>query len=625
MSGKMDRSFSAPGLMKLGMELPKSGYFGRKSTFSFAAASNLASAVDLHKTPVTQEGKDLAASRKAANWRTATNAPLADPMTEEDFIPKNMRYPKIIPAWLKHDKQVLRFYGFFQEAVVERPDENSRYRHVSIMYYMEDGTISMTEPKVENSGIPQGAFLKRHRVPRDDGLGFIGPDDFRIGQEITFYGRTYHLSGCDRFTRWFYEENGIALGEDESMVTDAWQKSYKLKKTIEKGGMPPTKSAIDAKNLTKFQIGHPPADKKMIQFLLNDRKVLRFKAYWDDVTPYGARIYLIVHYYLGDNTVEINEAHCRNSGRDAYPVFMKRGPLYKQNEVVAVPGILTSDTPPYLPEDMVVGKTIDVWGRQLMLYECDEFTQEFYKKYLEIDQMANRIDVSEKPLRHIKLAPPPHNGVGKPEDSLINTQMIVPKAPKIDLERMMVLTGEVLRFECKMVNGEPEDELRRLVIAYYPADDDVAVFEVPVRNSGHMGGKFADKRRIVNPDTGEYFKLSDLFVGQTVTIASQPLHIIRADEHALQFLEARPDQFPYADPVACARRLLPLADHPEMNDPMGIQPDRLKQLAAEAGVPIVNHEIITLLRNFGVEAASEGGAPAVLGAKVLECAAGRRR
>ena len=31
--------------------------------------------------------------------------------------------------------------------------------------------------------------------------------------------------------------------------------------------------------------------------------------------------------------------------------------------------------------------------------------------------------------------------------------------------------------------------------------------QVPVRNSGHMGGKFADKRRIKNPDTGDYFKL----------------------------------------------------------------------------------------------------------------------
>ena len=34
---------------------------------------------------------------------------------------------------------------------------------------------------------------------------------------------------------------------------------------------------------------------------------------------YGARLYFIVHYFLADNTVEINMANSRNSGRDPYP------------------------------------------------------------------------------------------------------------------------------------------------------------------------------------------------------------------------------------------------------------------------------------------------------------------
>lgn len=29
-----------------------------------------------------------------------------------------------------------------------------------------------------------------------------------------------------------------------------------------------------------------------------------------------------------------------------------------------------------------------------------------------------------------------------------------------------------------MINGEPEDELRRLIIAFYPADGEMAAFEV---------------------------------------------------------------------------------------------------------------------------------------------------
>lgn len=38
-----------------------------------------------------------------------------------------------------------------------------------------------------------------------------------------------------------------------------------------------------------------------------DRKVLRFKGYWDDHTKYGARLYFNIHYYLADNTMEFNE------------------------------------------------------------------------------------------------------------------------------------------------------------------------------------------------------------------------------------------------------------------------------------------------------------------------------
>ena len=42
----------------------------------------------------------------------------------------------------------------------------------------------------------------------------------------------------------------------------------------------------------------------------------------------------------------------------------------------------------------------------------------------------------------------------------------------MDLEKLMVYTGEVLRFEAKMANGLVEDEMRVLVIAYYPHDDE---------------------------------------------------------------------------------------------------------------------------------------------------------
>lgn len=51
--------------------------------------------------------------------------------------------------------QVLRFYGYFQEAVTESNIENHRVRRVVLMYYLEDDSVQVTEPKQDNSGIPQ--------------------------------------------------------------------------------------------------------------------------------------------------------------------------------------------------------------------------------------------------------------------------------------------------------------------------------------------------------------------------------------------------------------------------------------------------------------------------------------
>lgn len=73
--------------------------------------------------------------------------------------------PRVQPPWLKYDRKVLRFKGFFQEHVVESPLENYRVRKCLVYFYLSDATIHVTEPRVENSGIPQGIFIKRSRVP----------------------------------------------------------------------------------------------------------------------------------------------------------------------------------------------------------------------------------------------------------------------------------------------------------------------------------------------------------------------------------------------------------------------------------------------------------------------------
>lgn len=65
------------------------------------------------------------------------------------------------------------------------------------------------------------------------------------------------------------------------------------------------------------------------QFLNHDRQVLRFYGYWDDRgTENGTLHNLIVHYYLGDDTVQIKEVWWE-CGIEKGSMFTKRAKLPK--------------------------------------------------------------------------------------------------------------------------------------------------------------------------------------------------------------------------------------------------------------------------------------------------------
>ncbi len=100
----------------------------------------------------------------------------------------------------------MRFFGFFKESVVESRLENYRIRNVVIMYYLEDQTLMITEPRETNSGTPQGQFLKRQQVIKQDGSNtpYI-PTDFRVGLDVGILGRSIRIFDCDQYTREFFE------------------------------------------------------------------------------------------------------------------------------------------------------------------------------------------------------------------------------------------------------------------------------------------------------------------------------------------------------------------------------------------------------------------------------------
>lgn len=78
-------------------------------------------------------------------------------------------------------------------------------RKVVVFYFLEDHTVMISEPKEENSGVPQGKFLKRRQVLKEgkSGLSLL-PSDLKIGQDVVILGKHFRLTDCDEYTREFY-------------------------------------------------------------------------------------------------------------------------------------------------------------------------------------------------------------------------------------------------------------------------------------------------------------------------------------------------------------------------------------------------------------------------------------
>ena len=92
------------------------------------------------------------------------------------------------PDYVKLDKKVLRFFGYFKESIVEEELESGRIRLLVIYYYLTDDTISIVDTRQENSGIPQGGFLSRGKIYKKDG-SLLSFKDFKIGGDILIYSK----------------------------------------------------------------------------------------------------------------------------------------------------------------------------------------------------------------------------------------------------------------------------------------------------------------------------------------------------------------------------------------------------------------------------------------------------
>lgn len=538
-----------------------------------------------------------------------------------------------VPAYVQLDRIVLRFFAKFTESVYDSATETSRERKVVFRVYAEDLTIDATEPKQENSGLQQGLYLKRTKCEEvfrerlrkalvEKGHNASEEDDaekvkrvvlelLKVGSTITVGGRAFSIYACDGFTRQFYEEKeGMSMPPNETNENETTSNSSEENAinnendslAFKRAKGPPSARLDDMARFTEAKLGRPssalgPDTRK--KFLEHDGEVLRFYATWkgkndndersSTTTTSDEKRFFCVHYFLADDTVEVIE----KGGR----ALLRRGKLpkistsetttteEKKEETKTIPAqaptskpldfsvcsIGSSERIPHIDaSEIIVGQTVNVYGRDMFIYGCDRSTETWYLKIHGEKAIAN-IDISEPEAPKKEKQLPKHEGlaIGSEEDTLQNCLALNPKPPKKDYRKAFEKGGCVLRFEARIVRGKDDDKSsspscssplpsssssiivpnggdgttdasandfeRNFVLSFFLEDDTASVFEPPAKNGGN-GGKFLERGKIRDSTTGKAYTIEDMFVGNVLKLHKRCFKLIAADAFTLKTL-----------------------------------------------------------------------------------------
>lgn len=108
-----------------------------------------------------------------------------------------------------------------------------------------------------------------------------------------------------------------------------------------------------------------------------------------------------------------------------------------------------------------------------------------------------------------------------------------------------------------------------------------------------MEGKFTEKSKKKNHETGKWYTIDDLYVGKILTVCSVGFRLLRPDEYSLAYMENNPKDFPNCDIDRIRARLTAALGGKSM-DGVVMSPDEIQALGI-----LTDQEIITILRKYG--------------------------
>lgn len=354
-----------------------------------------------------------------------------------------------VPAFVKNSAQACSFSAYFIEDAPENLLETTRSRLVEITFHLEDDTLEISEPRVENSGLSQGKLLRRHQVPKPgpgrQGRVTPGPlatgalqqfpvftiSDAYAGAELDIYNRVYTILDCDVATKRYLESMGRPFGLPLNSAPKYWDPKLR------------------PGNLRHKKKNHKTV--KNLGFYEYDVKVLRFFGVWDGGEElFGDEQQVRIHYTLADNKIEVLPIHQRNSGRDKLSKLLKKTTILKKGDagleyfpssysrVTTAAGLdragastplnqygatLSGSQMIYLPDrpyhwtDLRIGEMLAVASLFILITDADEYTREFYTS--KNAPLGPKLSMPEPVYPTLTTYIPPYNPLfGSEEDSL---------------------------------------------------------------------------------------------------------------------------------------------------------------------------------------------------------------
>lgn len=352
-----------------------------------------------------------------------------------------------LPKFLEHDKRTLLFDSYFTEPVVfQTAMETNRMHHCKFYFYVEDDTIEIIEMKQQNSGVPQGVFLRRGKIPKNGSTScFYSIDDFKLGNVVDIYGRKFHIVNCNKTTKEYVLQHHNWKKSDlipQKLPYDAFLDYTK-------------KTKMQRKSVLRKSTNQVSYNKNRDKFLQYGSQTLSFQVVYDDREKlYGDIQRFRLVYHLADDFTEVFCDHDKNSGKDGYSKLLKRCRLVKtdeNNENGEDGG--SGHCSYYHWKDLVIGETINIFSRTMLITKCDSFTRQFFENH-GIDMSENIVDYpkQEVVLLDKHPSPPPPNGFGSEVDSLrtcarsLNPPLLIKETKKLSK------LGCVLRFYAGLIS-----------------------------------------------------------------------------------------------------------------------------------------------------------------------------